>query len=111
MTNLSRAIRLPLAVIGSASLLALGGCDSERQAEADTPVSEAEVRTDLPESAVSDEQLQTSANIAADMAATPPPEVIPVPVPADGTATGGTAAAGAGNAAAGNNVTTNTAGQ
>ena len=59
----------------------LSGCGGDREAEADTPVSEAEVSTELPESVVSDNQLQASANAAAQVAATPPPEVVFVPVP------------------------------
>lgn len=110
MSIISREMGWPLAAIGSASLIALSGCDNERSAEADTPVSEAEVTTELPESAVSDEQLQMSANVAADMAASPPPEIVAVPVPGGGTAAGENAAAGAGAAQA-NTTTTNTAGQ
>lgn len=108
MKSISTAIRAPLIVVGSASLIALGGCgEGERAAEADTPVSEAEVRTELPEGAVSDEQLQTAADAAANMAASPTPEVIPVPVPVPV----GNGAAGAGNATAGNAAATNKIGQ
>lgn len=111
MTRIPTFVRWPLAAIGSASLIAVTGCDGERRAEADTPVSEAEVTTELPESAVSDQQLETAANVAAEMAASPPPEVVAVPVPTGEAAGGGAAGAGAGNAAAGNTMTTNTAGQ
>lgn len=64
-----------------AASIALSGCEGERQAEANTAVSEAEVSTELPESVVSDDQLQTSAEVAANLAASPPPEVAVVPVP------------------------------
>ncbi len=59
----------------------LSACGGDRDAEAETPVSEAEVSTELPESVVSDNQLQATANAAAQVAATPPPEVVVVPVP------------------------------
>ena len=111
MKIMSTRMRWPLAAVGSASLIVLAACDSERSAEADTPVSEAEVTTELPESAVSDEQLQATANVAADMAATPPPDIVAVPVQGGGTAAGGSAAAGAGSGAAGSTAATNTAGQ
>lgn len=65
-----------------AASFALAACDNTREAESETPVSEAEVSTELPETVVSDEQLEATANAAADMAATPPAVV--VPVPADG---------------------------
>ena len=85
-------------ILVKASVLALGAaalaaCDDSREAEADTPVSEAEVSTELPESVVSDDQLQATANAAADVAASPPAAVVPVPVPADGGATGNQAGA------------------
>lgn len=59
----------------------LAGCDETREAESETPVAEAEVSTELPESAVSDAQLEAAANVAADMASQPPPAVIAVPAP------------------------------
>lgn len=68
-----------MAGLGSAALMALAACDSDRTAEAETPVSEAEVSTEMPESAVSDEQLEATANAAADIAATPPSELAPAP--------------------------------
>lgn len=81
MRHFVTSIRTGLAAAAVGALVTVTACDSERTAEADTPVSEAEVSTDLPESAVSDQQLQATANVAADIAATPPPEVVPVPVP------------------------------
>lgn len=99
MKRIPSRIRRPLLVIGSASLIALTGCEGDRTAEADTPVSEAEVSTDLPETAVSDTQLEATANAAAEVAATPIPDAVAVPVPVDGTA------AGNGAASAGNNTT------
>lgn len=102
--------RATLAGVSIGALIALSGCDGERKAEADTPVSEAEVRTELPESVVSDDQLQTSAEVAADIAASPPPEVEIVPVPVGN---GAAAADGAArpNSATNNPATTNTTGQ
>lgn len=75
-----KSFRIPMAATAAAALVAVAGCNNDRTAEADTPVSEAEVSTELPESVVSDEQLEATANIAANIAATPPPEVVPVPV-------------------------------
>lgn len=62
---------------------ALAGCERERTAEAETSVSEAEVSTELPPAAVSEQQLEATADAAAVVAATPPPTVV---VPAPGTA-------------------------
>ena len=45
----------------------------DREAESETPVAEAEVKTDLPESAVSDSQLQATADQAAAAASTTSP--------------------------------------
>lgn len=74
------SVRIPISAAAAAALVAVAGCENERTAEADTPVSEAEVSTELPDTVVSDEQLEATANVAADIAATPPPEVVPVPV-------------------------------
>ena len=60
--------------------IALTACQGERTAEAETPVAEAEVSTELPESVVSDRALEATANAAAQVASSPPPVVIPVPV-------------------------------
>ena len=58
--------------IGAALLLSTGALAAcgDREAESETPVAEAEVSTDLPESAVSDAQLQGAANAAAAEAST-----------------------------------------
>ncbi len=77
---------------GAMFALVLGGlsaCEGERTAEADTPVSEAEVSTELPETVVSDAALNATANAAAQVAATPPAQIVPVPVPVGGTASPG----------------------
>lgn len=66
-----------------AASAALSACDQDREAEAETPVSEAEVGTDLPEAAVSDEQLQATADAAAEVASEPLPDVVAVPVPGE----------------------------
>ena len=80
------------AILAAAAALAACGND-ERQAEAETPVSEAEVSTELPESVVSDEALNATAEAAADVAASPPPVVaVPVPPPANATSPQGRAA-------------------
>ena len=42
---------------GAATVVTLAACDKERTAEADTPVSEAEVSTELPETVISDNRL------------------------------------------------------
>ena len=73
--TLSRTILIGL---GAASLAACGG---DREAEAETPVAEAEISTELPESVVSDNQLEATANAAAQVASTPPSQVVVVPVP------------------------------
>lgn len=52
---------------------ALAACNSERTAEAETSVAEAEVTTTLPEAAVSDAQLEAAANVAAAEASNPDP--------------------------------------
>ena len=64
--------------LGAASLAACGG---DREAEAETPVAEAEVSTELPETVVSDNRLEATANAAAQVASTPPSRVVVVPVP------------------------------
>lgn len=68
---------------GAALLCALGvaACDGERTAEAETPISEAEVSTELPETVVSDQRLQAAAGASAAMAASPPAQVVVVPGP------------------------------
>ena len=98
MTFIKGYGRAPALVAVSAALVAMSACGGERSAEADTPVSEAEVSTELPESVVSDEQLQATANAAAELAATPPAQVLPVTVPSEG-ATAANNQMGAGNAA------------
>lgn len=62
------------AMAGAAALLlatAVAGCSGERQAEVDTGTAEAEVTTTLPESQVSDAQLEAAAEGAAALAETP----------------------------------------
>ncbi len=75
---------------------ALSGCGG-REAEGETPVAEAEVSTELPESVVSDQRLDAAANAAAQVASSPPAQVVVVPVPGSpggnqGAATGGQSA-------------------
>jgi hypothetical protein len=60
-----------LAIASAPIFLAACG-DGKRTAEAETPISEAEVSTDLPEEAISDQDLQAMANAAADQAAEVP---------------------------------------
>ena len=72
-------VRALVAGLGAAALAACGG---DREAEGETPVAEAEVSTELPESVVSDNQLEATANAAAQAASTPPAQVVIVPVPA-----------------------------
>jgi hypothetical protein len=67
-------------ILISSAMMALAACQGERTAEAETPVAEAEVSTELPETVVSDPALQATANAAAQIASTPPPVVVPVPV-------------------------------
>lgn len=67
------------AVALAAGALTLTACEEDRSAEAETAVSEAEVSTELPEEVVSDAQLEATANAAADVAAAPPPIVVPAP--------------------------------
>lgn len=69
---------LPVALAG----LAACGDAGERTAEAETPVSEAEVTTELPNTVVTDATLNAAAEAAANIVASPPPTVVPVPVPA-----------------------------
>jgi hypothetical protein len=62
--------------IGAALALSAGSlaaCSGEREAESETPVAEAEVKTDLPEEAMSDAQLQGAADAAAAAASTTSP--------------------------------------
>ena len=51
---------------------AVAAC-GDREAESETPVAEAEVKTDLPEAAVTDSQLQATADQAAAAASTTSP--------------------------------------
>lgn len=57
-------------VIGMAALFAasaaLAACGDSREAEAETPVAEAEVQTELPETVISDAELQDAAEGAAE---------------------------------------------
>jgi hypothetical protein len=78
--------RAAFVILFGSPILALTACgdDRTRTAEAETAVSEAQVTTDLPPGAMSDEQLQATANAAADQAATfpsagPGPEAITEP--------------------------------
>lgn len=112
MEFVETAFRTSLAAAGASALLALSACGGgDREAEAETPVSEAEVSTELPETVISDEQLEATANAAADLAASPPAQVLPVPVPggqgAAGAGQAGAGQAGAGRAGAGATMTTN----
>jgi hypothetical protein len=61
---------LMLAAAGAA-LLAVGACSKEREAEVSTGAATAEVSTTLPESQVSDQQLEAAAQGAAAIAETP----------------------------------------
>jgi cytoskeletal protein RodZ len=65
---------LSIAAAVALSAGAVAAC-GERSAESETPVAEAEVKTDLPEQVVSDQQLQGTADAAATGASTPPPSV------------------------------------
>jgi hypothetical protein len=56
------------------SMGALAAC-GEREAESETPVAEAEVKTEMPEEVVSDQQLQNTADAAAAGASTQPATV------------------------------------
>lgn len=71
--------------LAAAALAACG--DQTREAESKTPVAEAEVQTDLPAAAVSDQTLQQSADQAAAQASTPAPGTTGTPstAPAAGT--------------------------
>ena len=108
MDRIAHAGRILGVATVAAAALGLAACgDNERTAEAETPVSEAEVSTELPEGVVSDTQLEAAANAAAEVAAMPPPDVVPVPVPppagngAAGAGAAGTGAAGTGAAGTG----------
>lgn len=104
MVLIETAFRTSVAMVGASALLALSACEGDREAEAETPVSEAEVSTELPETVISDEQLDATANAAADLAATPPAQIVPVPA-------GPGAAGQAGAGATAPNQMTNTTGQ
>lgn len=63
--------------------LSLAACgDGKREAESQTPVATAEVETQLPESTVTDQQLQQTADQAAAQASTPAPGTTANPPPA-----------------------------
>ena len=67
-------VTLYTGIIGLAACLALGACgDGERTATAETSVAEAEVSTTMPEAAVTDAQLEASANRAVANASQPAP--------------------------------------
>ena len=71
------------------SMGALAAC-GDREAESETPVAEAEVKTEMPEEVVSDQQLQNTADAAAANASTQPAMVPAAPgttatAPATGT--------------------------
>jgi hypothetical protein len=65
-----RTAHLAAAAAGLAAL-ALGACNKERSAEADTGTAKAEVSTTAPPTAVPDAQLQSQAQQAATAASTP----------------------------------------
>ncbi|MBW3560307.1 MAG: hypothetical protein KY449_11180 [Proteobacteria bacterium] len=69
-TMIDRNKFLALAAVLALSAGGLAACSGEREAEAETGVYEAEVKTEAPESMVSDQQLQNSADAAAAAAAT-----------------------------------------
>lgn len=65
---------LAIATFAVGAAFALSACGSnERTATADTSVAEAEVTTTMPEAAVSDAQLEATANRAAANASQPAP--------------------------------------
>jgi hypothetical protein len=70
---------LPL-IAALAAAGALAACDDSRHAESKTPVAEAQVKTDLPPSTVSDQTLQQAADQAAAQASTPAPGTTGTPV-------------------------------
>ncbi len=90
------------ASVGAALALSMGALAAcgDREAESETPVAEAEVKTELPEQVVSDQQLQNTADAAAATASTPP-----AAVPATG-ATGAMPATGATSTTSGTTTTT-----
>ena len=90
LRNTFRGLAVAALVAGAVTVSACG--EGDRTAEAETPVSEAEVSTELPEGVVSDQELQATANAAAEIVATPPAQVVPVPV-GGAQATGNTTAA------------------
>lgn len=82
-----RALRHGLASVAvMAGAVALVACSQEREAEVDTGTAEVEVSTTLPESQVSDEQLQSAAEGAAAMAETPGAGTAVVVTPPEGQA-------------------------
>lgn len=72
---ISRAIGMAALFAASAALAA---CDDSREAEAETPVAEAEVETELPETVLSDAELQDTAEAAAESASEGASETQPV---------------------------------
>lgn len=74
---------LTFCTIAAATMAALSsaGCEQERRAQAKTSVASAEVKTKMPEGAVSDEQLHRAADIAVRIAGTQPAPVGPQPAP------------------------------
>ena len=79
--------------VGAALALSMGALAAcgDREAESETPVAEAEVKTELPEEVVSDQQLQNTADAAAAGASTAPatvPATGATAAPATGTAMG-----------------------
>ena len=80
MTSRQFTFGAPLFTSCCAAALMLAGCGEDgRTAEAETPVSEAEVATELPENVLSDQQLQETADVAAEMAASPSADTVPEP--------------------------------
>ena len=82
--------------VGAALALSMGALAAcgDREAESETPVAEAEVKTELPEQVVSDQQLQNTADAAAANASTPP-ATVPATDAATTTTTGSTTTTGA----------------
>lgn len=84
MTSRQVTFGAPLFTSCCAAALTLAGCGEDgRTAEAEIPVSEAEVATELPENVLSDQQLQETADVAAEMAASPSAEAVREPVMAE----------------------------
>lgn len=82
---------ITVALTGPFAAASLVACGGDREASAETGVAEAEVSTELPETVISDERLQATAEGAAAVASTPPAQVVMVPgAPAAGTTAGTT---------------------